>query len=535
MRKLLAITALILTTTITISGQGVVDALNNISSQTKGTARYSAMAGAFGALGGDLTSIRQNPAGIGVYRSSEISVTAGFNFYDNRTSSPMYDNRNSDFYFTGDNMGVVGTINFKEGALRNLNFGFAYNNVASYNNVYRADWDNISSSLTQLIASKTSSLNCPPGDLGITSSYNPYNNMPWLSVLGYNTNLIHQAQGVGSQNMYLPIFDSKQSHGNAYLINVTSGDVEEYDFNVSGNIYDVFYWGLSVNVTNIYYHQESYYGEELQDITVSNNHENRTKTSLTNGNFELSNYLLTKGLGAGAKLGFIYRPVNFLRIGAAVHTPTFYDMSDVYSAAVGYKFDKVDGQTLVGSENSIDNQTDIGQIDYQFTSPWHVMGSLAIIFNKWGIISADYEYTFANEMYYSDLYSDYSYVNRCINNEVSGVHNVRIGAEWRITPLFSARAGYAYESSPLDNNYFTGASTPLLAEGTICHYQVPGDVHNITCGLGYRFNNFSIDAAYVFRTQDYSIFAFEGMATGRENTILNMNNHSIKVTLGLRF
>ena len=227
MKRIYLITTLVLTASLTMSGQSVMDALNSISTQTKGTARYSAMAGAFGALGGDMTSIKQNPAGIGVYRSSELTVTAGFNFYDNRVSSSP-SQRNNDFYFTGDNMGVVGVINFKSGALRNLNFGFAYNSVASFNNEYRADWNNIHTSLTQLIASKASGLDCPPGDLAIGSSYNPYKSMPWLSVLGYNTNLIYHSPSSSAPNQYAGIFNDQQSSGKAYLTNITSGGIDEF-------------------------------------------------------------------------------------------------------------------------------------------------------------------------------------------------------------------------------------------------------------------------------------------------------------------
>lgn len=533
MKKFLFITALTLIASLPSMGQGVVDALNNISAQTKGTARYSAMAGAFGALGGDLTSIRQNPAGIGVYRSSEISVTAGFNFYDNLTHTSTHSNRNSDFYFTGDNMGVVGVINYKEGALRNLNFGFAYNNVATFNNAYRADWSDINTSITQYIASQASGYS--PNELGISSSYNPYKTMPWLPTLGYNTNLIYNTPVSGNPNHYQGLFNNQQSSGNAHLVNITSGSIDEYDFNVSGNIRDVFYWGLTLNVTNINYHMESYYGEELQNINVNNNSNNNVKPSLTNGEFEMSNYLLTKGYGAGFKFGMIYRPINLLRLGFAVHSPTFYDMSDVYSAAVGYKFDNVDNKALVGSESSMDNQTDIGQIEYQFASPWHLIGSIALVLNKWAIISADYEYICATDMYYSNLYYDYSYTNSCIKQQVSGIHNVRIGAEYRITPSFSARAGYAYETSPLSIDYFNGAYTPLMAEGTICHYQVPGDAQTISCGLGYRFNNFTVDLAYVYRMQDYSIFAYEDALLDSRNTIMDTDNHSLKLSLGFRF
>ena len=74
-----------------------------------------------------------------------------------------------------------------------------------------------------------------------------------------------------------------------------------------------------------------------------------------------------------------------------------------------------------------------------------------------------------------------------------------------------------------------------MAEGTICHYQVPNEAHTVSCGLGYRFNNFSVDLAYVYRMQDFSLFAYENAIIDSQNTIMNTDNHSIKLSLGFRF
>ena len=210
-------------------------------------------------------------------------------------------------------------------------------------------------------------------------------------------------------------------------------------------------------------------------------------------------------------------------------------MTDTYSAAVDYNFENVNGRHLTGSSSDIQNRTDIGSISYEFCSPWHFIGSIAAVIGKWGIISADYEYTTARDMYYSDIYNNYTYTNQCINSQAENIHNVRIGLEGRITPAFSVRAGYAYQTAPLGRSYFDGIQAPQITEGTIYHYQIPGDVHNITCGLGYRINNISIDAAYVYRTQNHSIYAYPEAGYGYTPTTMNLNNHSIKISLGYRF
>lgn len=529
MKRILIITSLLLSGILAMHGQGVLDVLPSLSNQLNGTARYSAMGGAFGALGGDLTTIRQNPAGIGVYRSSEITLTGNFNFTFNSVETPGKLSKNNDFYFTGDNMGVVGVIRFNSGALRNLNFAFAYNNVATFNNVYSAQWDNIHSSLTEMMAGKATAAKLYPSDLAISSSYNPYLSMPWLPTLAYNTNLIYNISG----HDYMGIFQPGKTTVNTHIVNYTAGSLDEYDFNISGNVSDRFYWGVTLNVSSINYIVESYYTEQLTNAYVRNNFSNNaTQPSYTNGRYELQNYLRTDGSGVGVKLGFIYRPVNFLRLGAAFHSPTYYQLGDTYSAAVDYQFANVDGRPLSGSADNYDNQTDIGSFSYQLRTPWHLMGNIAVVLGKSAIISADYEYTAANSSQYSSPYTDYTYENYDIKNQMQGMHNLRLGAEYRLTPAFSLRAGYAWESSPMKDEYVSGGEIPQITEGTLITYQIPDDAHNFSCGLGYRVNNFSIDAAYVHRMQQYTIIPYE---TFTIPTSMDMRHNSIKVTLGYRF
>lgn len=517
--------------TLSMSAQGVIDALPALTGQLQGTARYTSMGGAFGALGGDMTTIRQNPAGIGVYRTSELSVTAGLNFYNNTVETYSDINKNNGFYFTGDNLGIVGSIKLNNTTFRNLNFGFSYNNLANFNNVYRADWRNIGSSLTQMIAANTSGLGVFPGDLALYDNYNPYTaGLSWMSVLAYNTYLINPN---GETSTYYTGIFQEGTQGSAYLHTATSGAIDEYDFNISGNILDRLYWGITVNVTNILYHIDSYYGETLHDAQVAASIDG--VTTLTDGYFDMQNLLTTRGVGAGVKLGVIYRPFNFLRFGLAYHSPTFYDLTDTYSAAVGYEFNNVGGERKYGSMDNYDNQTDLGNYSYHLTTPWHIIASMATVLGKWAIVSVDYEYIDATSMYYSSIDADYSASNDAIDAQMQGVHNVRVGAEFRVTPAFSIRAGYAYESSPMPQEYFDGIATPQIVEGTLAQYQIPGDTHNISCGLGYRFGNVNIDVAYVHRMQDYSVFPYVPGYVEANLASMDMRHNSVKFTLGYRF
>ncbi len=530
MKKILFITTLLITSSIAWA-QGVLDALPAITSQARGTARSTAMGGAFGALGGDPSSIIQNPAGIGVYRSSEISVTADFNIYNNTVVSSDRVNKNNEFTFTSDNIGIVGSIHFRTGILRNLNFGFSYNNLAQFNNHYRADWSSMQNSLTNMIADEANYYNLTPYDLAIDKNYNPYNtNLPWMSVLAYNTNLIHTPNN--SSQQFSGLFEYGTTRGSSSLVQYTAGGIDEYDFNISGNLNDKFYWGVTVNLTSINYRMESYYSEYFDNAMVKDNFDRNSRVSRTDGDYELYNALRTDGFGAGIKVGIIYRPVNFLRIGLAFHSPTYYAMTDKYNAAVGYRFSNVDGHVLSGSMDNIDNQTDFGSFDYSLTTPCHYLASLAAVIGKHAILSFDYEYIHNRGMYYSSPYTDYTSSNNAINTQMDDIHNVRAGLEIRITPFFSIRGGYNFESSPMQEQYFNGSEAPLLVEGTIAHYQIPDNRHSFSGGLGFRFNNVSIDAAYVHQKQDINIFPF--IQSGNMAK-MDMRYNSVKLTLGYRF
>ena len=64
----------------TTNAQNELDALRYSNTGTGGTARSYAMANAFGALGADLSAFHINPAGLGLYRKSEVSIGLGNEF-----------------------------------------------------------------------------------------------------------------------------------------------------------------------------------------------------------------------------------------------------------------------------------------------------------------------------------------------------------------------------------------------------------------------------------------------------------------------
>lgn len=315
--------------------QGVVDALKYSQQDIRGTARYMGMAGAFGALGGDITTLSQNPAGIGVYRNSDIAATIDLS---NQVSSVnTAGNRMSDskFNVSCNNFGFVWTVRFNQEALKNLNFGFAYNKQKSFDRSYKAGYSGITgaSSLSGYIAHLSEGYYVAdlayPDNSG--SSYDPYNNNPWLNVLGYQSYLINPKSTTGDSWNSI-VGNGTNTAGDLYVRE--KGSIDEYNFNVGGNIYNVFYWGLGIAVTDFSYDIQSGYGENFTGGYISSGSPN------VDGWYLMRNALHTNGSGIKVNLGVIMRVTDNFRLGFAFHTPNYYKMTDSYVASVKYDFNE---------------------------------------------------------------------------------------------------------------------------------------------------------------------------------------------------
>ena len=248
--------------------QGVVDALKYSQQDIRGTARYMGMAGAFGALGGDITTLSQNPAGIGVYRNSDIAATIDLS---NQVSSVnTAGNRMSDskFNVSCNNFGFVWTVRFNQEALKNLNFGFAYNKQKSFDRSYKAGYSGITgaSSLSGYIAHLSEGYSVAdlayPDNSG--SSYDPYNNNPWLNVLGYQSYLINPKSTTGN-TWNSVVGNGTNTTGDLYVRE--KGSIDEYNFNVGGNIY--FRLGFAFHTPNYYKMTDSYVASVKYDFNES--------------------------------------------------------------------------------------------------------------------------------------------------------------------------------------------------------------------------------------------------------------------------
>lgn len=525
-------------------GQGVVDALKYSQQDIRGTARYMGMAGAFGALGGDITTLSQNPAGIGVYRNSDIAATIDLSNQVSSVNTAGVKSTDNKFNFSCNNFGFVWTVRFNQEALKNLNFGFAYNKQKSFDRTYKTSYSGITgaSSLSGYIAKLSEGYTADNLGYSDNSSYDPYDQNPWLNVLGYQSYLINPKSSA-SNTWGSIVGNGSTATGDLYVRE--KGSIDEYNFNIGGNIYNVFYWGIGLTVTDFSYDVQSGYGENLTNGYLPDANGIMGSPN-ANGWYLMQNMLHTNGSGFKANLGVILRATNNFRLGFAFHTPNYYKMTDTYSASVKYDFTQ--GST---SYNDL-AETPSGSYSYEFHAPWRMIASAAYVFGQGGILSFDYEYTASNGMSFDDPYTiDMFYnTNQEISEMVSPTHTFKAGGEFRITPQFSARLGYAYQISPVKSEYRSGHEIPTA--GTLTQFTLDRATNYFTVGLGYRFSNVYVDLAYMHRYRRSELFPFSPIPSTGENpfnpdevepslaitpqiSTLTDHNNSFVLTMGVKF
>lgn len=568
MRKHLLIGIAVATVTCGASAQGATDAFQFSQPDLKGTARFMSMGGAFGALGGDLTTLNQNPAGIGVYRRNEIGFTLNLDAQSSKgTSGGMKDSwQQTKFYLN--NIGFVASIN-SGSVLRNFNLGFTYNKTSSFNRRYRGGVPNLQTSVSNYIAGIANQDGATPADLAPSKGYDPYNPTdggyvaPWITVLGYNSCLINPEYDPNSDSYHwYGQFGEGTTGVGAYSME-ESGAMDEYNIALGGNFGDILFWGMDFGIINFNYKCSSLWAEDLAGAWLPDEKADGALTPTTSS-FGLSNGYAVSGTGFNYKLGVIFRPIQQLRLGIAMHTPTWYSMEESFLGTVDYAYGN-----NIGTGYRQTNNGYTAYNNYNFNTPWRLIASAAVVGERF-ILSADYEWANYQGMKFSEYdggntgywwndwgwpwlmapkqsasptrYNDYYYtdpyegVNKSIDSYYRTQNTWRFGAEFRVTNNFSLRAGYCYQSSPVDKKVRDG-EIPVGTAGTRPSYSVDDDTNYATAGFGYHYKGFYLDMAYVYKNRKSTFRAFTTDPDGYpvpEAKITSVNNQVV-LSMGFKF
>ena len=507
------------------------DAMTAAKTDLNGTARYMGMAGAFGALGGDVSAIKDNPAGLGIYRSSEVTATFGFrtqNTASNWNGSTDNDGR---FKFTFDNVAAVTAFptwagrNGGSGLLQS-NWSLSYNRLKSFNRRMRVGANGLGSSMTDYLAGFTYGINEffyneTTEDMECSFDFE-YLDIPWLSTMAYWTYLINNATDPDG-NIIEGEWASALSPGETVNTNYyleESGGISEFAVSWGGNISNVVYIGATLNFQSVNYRMTSRYMEDFK----------------LGGGFTLDSDLRTSGLGINGNFGIIVRPVDFLRIGLAYKTPMRYNLTTNNFGEMASTF--VDQPSNPDYENNY---------DYDIHVPGKLTVSAAWIIGKKAIVSADFGYTNyrnlrmfdeENAYYYDgDNYNEYNY-NDAIRETFSNAYEVNVGAEYRITDRVYARLGYALETATMKQSAIK--MPQLNTARTDLEYFRNRGTNYITAGLGYRGNVWYIDAAFVYSDlhEDFMPYANKdpfGLTFDVDPATLHTRHYNVIATIGFRF
>ncbi|MCM1349413.1 MAG: outer membrane protein transport protein [Firmicutes bacterium] len=537
------LTAIAAALPLTIMAQTAIDAYQLSRNDLRGTARFMSMGGAFGALGGDLSTLNQNPGGIGVYRKSDIGITLDIDIQGAKSSTPLMQYKQNQTKVAVNNVGYVGTTRTGSELMPFFNWGFTYNRAASFNRRFRGA-DVMTGSLSNYIANFTSQEKWSTNKLaGTEDNYFSYDGAPWMSILAYNSYMINPT--ATGANTYNGLWGNGTTGENEFDVE-ESGYVDEYEINFGGNFTDMVYWGIGFGITDLEYNQNVYYQEFLQNAQIPEVNSDGevvsappTPTDQEVG-FGLESRKRITGSGFNFKAGVIVRPINELRLGLAIHTPTYYNLTQYNDGTVDYGYGYSEGELKPGYTSSPTQS-----VDWKLRTPWRLIASAAVVIGPSAIISADYEYRpYQNMTTKFDNGDNVTDVNNDIKNYYKAANIVRIGAEYRLNNHLSLRAGYAYESTPTgsevrNDNMQVYTSGPYDT-GTTPSYTLDNSTQYITCGIGYRYKGFYADAAYVNKQYKSDFHAFtpsleNDRVIGQAPAEIKQSNNNIVLTVGFKF
>lgn len=416
--------------------QSMDDLLRFARPELRGTARYVAMGGAFNALGGDLSAIKDNPAAAAVFLNSEVGLT--INSIDNQTAANYFENNNSisSRSLNIDQFGIVlVTKNTTGSEFVKLTFGYNYQKERVFNQKFNAIGTNPNSSLDDYFLAYANGIAFQDiktyDDESVSESYR---------YLGENIGFDAQQAFLGYQSQVISPYYYEDDNIEYYSNSNPSGDFVDHDFfvthsgksskhsfNLSTQYLEKLYLGVNLN------------SHQIEFRRVDNLIESNYGSDSTFNYSEFENDLFTSGEGFSFQLGVLYKPLKNIRMGLSYQSPVWYQMKDELSQSI-----------ITSKSNGIDTfDPQITNIyDYSFSTPSELSGGLAYVFGTKGLLSLQYDLVDYRNTSFDIRSGDFNFVNqnKKIEQTLTTAATLRIGAEYRINRL-SLRTGFSKQES----------------------------------------------------------------------------------------
>lgn len=492
--------------------QSVDDAVLMSKEDLTGSARMRGMGNAQTAIGGDVSVLNGNPAGLGFFSRSDASITLNYlnntnksNFGGSNTSSKK-DN------FGIDQAGVVFNFpssGYSRSGWQNFNVGISYNKTQNYNNRLTYEGNNGNTTIVN----------------GLTDIMSGNFESDFI-----NSNIVEKF-GDNSKG-YFPLAVENGDKGQ-YNDVVTKGEKSKTSFGFGANYNNSFYIGATLGLTSFRYEKTSTFIENgwtknRGEILVDNPNSTYADPNHPNYDFAEASYELfdnynqyTDGSGIDVKLGMIYKPATDWNVGVTISTPTWTTIKDDTRSYTDIDF--YDNATAANPFSSYESDYYDSGLDFNMTTPWKLAFGATKYFQR-GLLTADAEYVTYNTIKYSSASTfpnrSYDVINQNIKDELQGAFNFRIGGEYLFTNIVSGRAGFNYFGNPYKN-----ADDKNL---------------NGSLGLGFKLSNAAyLDVAVVHQVNSYkqAPYTIDEGFWGVASPVASIDHKrtSAVMTLGVKF
>ena len=485
------------------TAQSIEDVVRIGTEDLQGTARFQAMGGAFGALGGDLSAIGINPAGSAVFSHSQFAISGtAFNRDNSALFGATTQLTESNFADINQAGGVFVFDSNDEGPWKKIALAFNYDIVSNFDN--------------DLFASGTTTEGLDQYFLNFAQG------TPFQNILLQDGEFIEDGYlrigeqfGFGAQQAFLGYFgglidpsDPNNLDNTAYVSNaqystlnqrfeqLTNGNNSKFTANLSGQYEENLFIGAGLNFHSVLFERVTRLDESGFD----------TASPIQTTFFD--NFLRTEGTGFSFSAGAIAKLNDNIRVGGSYQSPTWYRFTDDVAQRVNSDL----------ADANID-LIDFGVLNlfeaYRIRIPSKLTGSLAVIFGKNGLLSFDYSYQDMSQAQLGPTGDPvFAQENDFISNQLGAVNTFRVGGEYRIEQ-FSLRGGYRFEESPYE-------------DGTLV-----GDLEGYSGGIGYDFGGSKLDLAVNRTERDTNEFIFSSGLDS--NALVSRTNTNVSLTYTLKF
>lgn len=472
--------------TFTIIGftQNATDALRYSLDDIQGTARFRAMGGAFGALGGDLTAANINPAASAVFASNTVGFT--FGYLNNNQDSQYFEGIDTGARDSWDINQFGGVFVFNNPDISSnwtkFSFGMLYDQTANLDQTWSARGINPDTSLgTYFLANaqgkRLDEISVLPGET-IGEAYAAIGNL-----YGFE----HQQAFLGYESFILDPLEFEDGN-TSYILNMDGGDYRQghyvnargYNgklaFNLATQYKNILQLGLNLNTHFLRYDEFSRSTERASSFASRIEY------------MEFEETLLTTGSGFSFQLGAILRATPSLRFGFNYASPTWMYLNDETTQFV---LTERRGTGATNPVTIIDPRIVNIYPSYRLQTPWSIGASAAYVIGNRALLSFDYGLKDYSSMRYGNGNDPFfAGQNNIISNTFKSASSYRFGGEYKIKHV-SVRGGYRIEESPYQNTVFFG------------------DLSAYSFGLGYSFNNLRIDGSFAQSERNFARQLYE--------------------------